>query len=124
MNVDVFSAETGKTLSRFPSLCMEEVQLHGLGGRDRGNDRVVSPFNKLVDDAPPHGHTHSATPITVGTKVVFGLGFAIETMFDVASDTLLAKFYSGTAAARLPRRARGTRPHFHSVSHEGPLSLQ
>ena len=79
---------------------MEEVQLHNVvaAGGSR-SEVVVSPFNRLADEAPSNGHGgHGGgahTPITTGTKLVFGLGFCIETMFDVASDTLLAKFYAG-----------------------------
>ncbi len=85
---------------------MEELQLRTLALGSR-SDQVVSPFNKLVDDSPSkvhHGHGPSSathTPITTGIKLVYGLGFCVETMFDVASDTLLAKFYSGACIHRL-----------------------
>ena len=76
-----------------------EVPLHTVG-RGNSDDSVLSPFSKLVDAVQArsghggHNNAHSL-PITTGVKLVFGLGFCVENMFDVASDTLLAKYYSG-----------------------------
>ena len=95
------------TPPRTPPVDQDEIRLGG------DQQRVVSPFNRLLDGdelggrAPAakgghggghgHGHGHGGptAPITQATKIWFGMGFAIETMFDVASDTLLAKYYSG-----------------------------
>jgi hypothetical protein len=47
---------------------------------------------------------HHNFEVTRKVKVLFGMGFCIETMFDVSSDTLLAKFYAGTRLLVLSRR--------------------
>lgn len=47
--------------------------------------------------APKH-HGSGAVKITRMAKIVFGIGFCSENMFDVAGDTLLTKFYSGMGA--------------------------